>query len=163
MKNRLFIFGCFLFFVGCIWGSSALSSVSLTPNIEDIVPLPTAEFRLVKEQPNPNKEPAPIGGKKLVFFLVDYSRSMQWNLQGQETRIKSDQRWEIGKKRVREILGTLQESSPDIEVRVRFFCGKTQPGENGVPIEIPPTSLKGAKVIDEIMDKFPEANGDGTC
>ena len=157
MKNRFFIFGCFLFFVGCIWGSSALSSVSLTPNIGANVALPTAEFRLVKEQPNPNKEPAPIGGKKLVFFLVDYSRSMQQNLQGQETTIKSDQRWEIGKKRVKEMLETMRVSSPDIEVRVRFFAGKIQPSELSF------TSLKGEKVIDEIMDQFPKPDGDGTC
>lgn len=146
----------FLFFVGCIWGSSALSSVSLTPNIEDIVPLPTAEFRLVKEQPNQNKGPAPIGGKKLVCFLVDCSRSMQKDLQGDETEITGDSRWEIGKKRVREILGTLQDSSPDIEVGVRFFASEIQPEE------ISFTSLKGEKVIDEIMKKFKEPDGDGT-
>ena len=163
MKNRLFIFGCFLFFVGCIWGSSALSSVSLTPNIQGNVSLPTAEFRLVKEQPNPNKGPAPIGGKKLVCFLVDYSRSMQQNLQGGQAKNVSDSRWEIGKKKVREILGTLQDSSPDIEVRVRFFCGKTQPGQHGVPNELSFTSLKGDKVIDEIMDQFPEPLGDHTA
>ena len=157
MKNRFFIFGCFLFFVGCIWGSSALSSVSLTPNIGANVALPTAEFRLVKEQPNPNKEPAPIGGKKLVFFLIDYSRSMQQNLQGGQAKNVSDSRWEIGKKRVKEMLETMRVSSPDIEVRVRFFAGKIQPSELSF------TSLKGEKVIDEIMDQFPKPDGDGTC
>ena len=55
------------------------------------------------------------------------------------------------------MLETMRVSSPDIEVRVRFFAGKIQPSELSF------TSLKGEKVIDEIMDQFPKPDGDGTC
>jgi hypothetical protein len=81
-------------------------------------PLGEVRLALVKQPPPPPEKQGP----RVALFLIDCSCSMHSGIQSADAGPGNPRRWDEVRKGLRLVLEQLQQASPGIEVRLRFFA-----------------------------------------